>query len=98
MAAPLFIGDEVTAAGFRQAGLDIETPALGDVARTFSEALKRSPMLVISAAYAAALPPGALDAAVRNAEPLIVIVDDAARPNSTPDAAAEINRVLGIES
>ncbi|MDH4047904.1 MAG: V-type ATP synthase subunit F [Gammaproteobacteria bacterium] len=100
MPAPVFIGDEVTAAGYRLAGARVLVPDSGDdrdVSATFAEALRSADLVLISAACAGELPADLLDRAVRAADPLLLIVPDAAGRVSMPDVAADVGRALGIE-
>lgn len=97
MAAPVFIGDEVTAAGYRLAGARTLAPRHSTVAKTFANALNDAPLIFITAAFAAELPDGLLDHALRAADPLVLVVPDAANRVSPPDLDAQVARTLGIE-
>ena len=96
MSAVIFIGDEVSAQGFRLAGAETIVPADDDVATIFASALGLGQLVLITAEAAGRLDPDELDRAVRNASPLVLVVPDAARRRAPPDAAATVERVLGI--
>ena len=98
MTAPVFIGDEVTAAGYRLAGARALTAQHETVAKTFASALDDAELIFITAAFAAELPDGILDDAVRAASPLVLVVPDSASHIVPPDLDAEVARVLGIEA
>lgn len=97
MASPVFIGDEVTAAGYRLAGARTLTPRHSTLARTFATTLDDAQLIFITAAFAAELPDGLLDDAVRAADPLVLVVPDAANRVAPPDLDAQVARTLGIE-
>lgn len=96
MAAVIFIGDEVTAQGFRLAGATAQVSAGDDVATRFADALQQSGMVLITADAAARLDPEDLDRAVRRASPLVLVMPDAAMRSMPADPAATVERVLGI--
>lgn len=98
MAAPLFIGDEVTAAGYRQAGARTIVPPSGGVQSAFEAALQATDLLFITSACAAEIPAPLLDRATRAGEPLVLLVPDAGGRAMPADLSAEVDRALGIES
>ena len=96
MAAVVFIGDEVTAQGFRLAGAEAKVPAADEVVASFADALREAQLVLITAEAAARIDPGELDRAIRNASPLVLVVPDAARRVLPDDAAETVERALGI--
>ena len=97
MTRPMFIGDEVTASGWRLVGVRAIAVDAGTVAKAFDAALDDADLLLITAAAAAGLDRERLDAAVRRAEPLVLVVPDAAERVAPPDLDRQVDRVLGIE-
>lgn len=97
MTIAAFIGDEVSATAWRLVGVRATAVEKGDVAAAFEAELGDPGLLMITAACAAELDSERLDAAVRNAKPLILIVPDAANRSAPPDLDSEVDRVLGIE-
>ena len=97
MTVPVFIGDEVTASGWRLIGARAVVVDVDTVARSFEAALIDTELLLITAACAAWLDGAMLDAAVRRAQPLILVVPDAADRRAPPDLDRQVDRVLGIE-
>ena len=97
MTRPVFIGDEVTASGWRLAGARAIVVDAGTVAQAFEAALDDADLLLITAAAAAGLDGERLDAAVRRAEPPVLVVPDAAERIAPPDLDRQVDRVLGIE-
>jgi vacuolar-type H+-ATPase subunit F/Vma7 len=94
---PAFIGDEVSAAAWRLIGVRATAVDKGNVATAFEAALGNPGLLLITAASAAELDHERLDAAVRDARPLILVVPDVADRLLPPDLDSEVDRVLGIE-
>lgn len=98
MSAPVFLGDEVAAAGWRLAGLDARTPDAGEESSALTAALAQASLVIISADVAARMPGPALHAALHRLTPLTVIVPDLRGTAGYPDIALRMKRQLGIES
>jgi vacuolar-type H+-ATPase subunit F/Vma7 len=98
MAGVIFIGDEVTAQGFRLAGAETYVPSKDAVAATVAEALREAELVLITADAAARLDADALERAVREASPLVLVIPDAALRVMPPDPADAVEHVLGIAS
>ena len=96
MAGVTFIGDEVTAQGFRLAGANIRMPQKDGVAASFADALRKADLVLITAAAAGELDADTLERAVRAAAPLVLVIPDAAFRVTPPDPADAVERVLGI--
>ncbi len=97
MRVPAFIGDEVSATAWRLIGVRATAVDKGNVAEAFEAAIGDEGLLLVTAACAAELDSERLDAAVRNAKPLILLVPDAANRIAPPDLDKAVDRVLGIE-
>jgi vacuolar-type H+-ATPase subunit F/Vma7 len=98
MGAPVFIGDEVAAAGFRLAGADVRVPSPGEEAAALASARASAPLVMIDAAVAARLPAELLRAAVRAVVPVTVVVPDLQGEAAGPDVAQRLRRQLGIDA
>jgi vacuolar-type H+-ATPase subunit F/Vma7 len=98
MLTPIFLGDEVTAAGYRLAGARVRVPAEGEAAAAFDEARAMSPLVLVSAAVAAMLDAAQLRAAMMALQPLVLIVPDAQGEVPLPDLAARLRGQLGMEA
>ncbi len=97
MTIPVFIGDEVTASAWRLIGARTIVVDGDDAAGVFDAALADTELVLITAPCAATLDSDRLDAAVRKARPLVLVVPDAAGRLAPPDLDKAIDRVLGIE-
>ena len=97
MTVPAFIGDEVTASAWRLAGVRATAVDGGSLPAAFAAALADDGLLLVTATCAAELDSEQLDAALRHAQPLILVVPDAVNRLAPPDLGREVDRVLGIE-
>ena len=96
MGAPIYLGDEVSAAGFRLAGLQARVPARGEEAAALSGARANAPLVLVSATVAARIAEGELRAALAALTPLVLIVPDIDGATPVPDLALRLRRQLGL--
>lgn len=96
MALVFFVGDEVTAAGFRLAGAAVRVPSPGAAAASFADALAHGRLVFVTAAVAAQLEPGYVDRVVQSARPPVLVIPDAAMRVPPQDLALAAERALGI--
>ena len=98
MAAPVFLGDEVAAAGFRLAGANVRTPAPGQESAALAEARAVASLILVSADVAQRIDPATLRAAQAAMSPLVAIVPDVHDAVAPPDLAARLRAQLGLEA
>jgi vacuolar-type H+-ATPase subunit F/Vma7 len=98
LGAAIFIGDEVTATGFRLTGIETIVPAPEDAGATLDDARARAALVIMTAELAANVPAAKLEAAMLAETPALAIVPDARFHVGVPDLAWRLRRVLGIES
>ena len=98
MNAPVYIGDDIAAAGFRLAGLEVLVPAPGEEAAALVRARSHSPLVLLSAATAAQIPAVLLEPALLAATPITVLVPDIHGAVELPDPSARLRRQLGVEA
>jgi len=98
MRAPIYLGDEVTAAGYRLAGAQVRVPAPGEADAAFAEARALAPLVLVSAAVAVHIDAAQLRAALTALQPLVLIVPDARGEVPRPDLAARLRGQLGMEA
>jgi len=94
----VFIGDELTAAGFRLAGVRVQTPAPAETTAVFAAALAEAGLVLITAEYAQALPVETLARAQRTIAPAVLVLGDIRGRLPAPDAGAALRRQLGMEA
>ena len=92
----VFIGDEVTAAGFRLVGLECPETLETDVTALFKDARAHAMLIIITAELAARLPPGLLAESLREQRPHTVVIGDVRDRARPPDRAATVKRQLGL--
>jgi len=98
MSAPIYLGDEVGAAGYRLAGARVRTPQVGEVAAALAQACAQAPLVLLSAAVAAGIGERQLRAALSALSPLVLIVPDLQAEVPLPDLAARLHAQLGLEA
>lgn len=98
MSSPVFIGDEVSAAAYRLAGVRVRTPPQAEMISTLHWARAEAPLVLISAEFAAMLPERELAQALAGLSPPVLVVGDVRGHSPTPDLAARMRRQLGVES
>jgi vacuolar-type H+-ATPase subunit F/Vma7 len=98
MPAPAYLGDEISAAGYRLAGAEVIVPAEGNATAAFHAARASSPLVLVSAAVAAGIDPGELRSAMMALQPLVLIVPDVHGEVPLPDLAARLRGQLGMEA
>ena len=98
MARVCYIGDEVTAAGYRLAGAESRVPTPSEAGEVFRRACSDGvDVILLSAALAPQIDPGELSAALIAEQPLVAIVPDAFGRHPPPDVARDVRLALGIE-
>jgi vacuolar-type H+-ATPase subunit F/Vma7 len=98
VAPPIVIADELTAAGYRLAGARTIVPSLRTLVADFEAACRKCDLLLLSAAFAAALPPRRLESALTSDRPLLLLIPDALRRRDPPDLVRELKGALGVET
>lgn len=96
MSAPVYIGDEVEAAGYRLAGVDVRVPSRDELLATVRAACKEVPLVLIGAATAREIPPAELDKLLARVAPPVVVVPDVRRRAGLPDLATRLRGQLGV--
>ena len=95
-AAPLFIGDELAAAGYRLAGARVRVPKAGEEAQALSTALGEASLVLISADVAQRLPASLLADASAALRPLLLVVPATQGQAGRPDIALRLRAQLGL--
>jgi len=98
MSGIVFIGDELTASGFRLAGAGIEvvTPKAGDISAAFERARQQADVVLVGADVARLLPDETLQAAIEMPHPVVAVIPDIRGHAAPPDTARRIKTALGI--
>jgi vacuolar-type H+-ATPase subunit F/Vma7 len=94
----VYLGDELSAAGFRLAGVSARVPPQGEEGPWLQAAMGEAQLVLLGSRCAAALSPGALEAALASRVPLVMVIpafDGAPAPS---DPAVKVRRLLGVEA
>ena len=98
MSQLVFLGDAVTAAGFRLAGLEVFEPSAAEAPTLFERLCGEAQLILLTAEVAAWLPPGRLVEAQLADWPLVLMIADARGRVPVPDRVAALRRQLGLGS
>ena len=93
----VFIGDELTAAGFRLTGIETFVPAPVNVAEVFATGRQRAGMIIITAEAVKWLPPSDLQTASLAEALIVAVVADIRSQAAPPDLTRRLRGTLGIE-
>jgi len=96
MPPPVYIGDEVEAAGYRLAGVEVRVPSCDELLAAVRAACESAPLVLIGAAAAREIPPGELDRLLARVVPPVVVVPDVRRRAVLPDLATRLRGQLGV--
>ena len=98
MPTPAFIGDELTAAGFRLAGLDVYIADPASVEERFRDCLESAPLVILTADAVAMLPDQLVASATIAADPPVAVLQAAVGGRNIPDLERDVRRALGVDS
>lgn len=98
MSRALYIGDEVHAAAWRLAGIDVCIAAAdSDIEQLFAAACLDADLLLLSPASAARVPAARLDQARRALTPLLLVLPGSAAPGGESELGQRVRSLLGME-
>jgi vacuolar-type H+-ATPase subunit F/Vma7 len=92
----IFLGDEVSAAAYRLAGVDARAVEPGEEAAALAAACSAAALVLVAVSVAARIPAPALRAAGATVAPLLVVIPDLGGDGSLPDIATRLRRQLGL--
>jgi len=96
VSVPVYIGDAVSAAGFRLAGLRIHVPDTTELVMQIEQAATDAPLVLLGADLAAQLPVAELDRLLSAVAPAVVVVPDVRGQADLPDLANRLRQQLGV--
>jgi vacuolar-type H+-ATPase subunit F/Vma7 len=96
MATCALLADEVTAAGFRLAGVDVHVPADGELTRRFERVCDETPLVLITAELAERLPAGLMQRLERTPRTLVLVIADARGQHEPDELGARLRKQLGM--
>ena len=98
MGSAIFIGDELSAAGFRLTGIEAIVPEPEAAGAALDDARKRAALVIMTAELANQVPTAQLEAAMLAEAPTLAIIPDVLFRTSPPDLGKRLRSVLGIET
>jgi len=98
MGAAIFIGDELSAAGFRLTGIETVVPECDEVGAALQAARLRASVIIMTADMARHVAPPDIEAAMLAETPTLAIVPDVLFRAPLPDLARRLRSALGIET
>ncbi len=96
MPIPVFIGDEVTAAGYRLAGILVRTPDFQTVHEELEWAKQHAPLILISAEFARHIPEQKLSEILADESVPVIVVPDCRQKIPVPDLSLLLRKQLGV--
>lgn len=97
MTSAIFIGDELTAAGYRLAGIETVVPTPDEADAALRDARARADLVIVTADLARCIAASELDAARLAEKPGLAIVPTVLFQHQPPDLAGKLRRILGID-
>ena len=98
MGAAIFIGDELSATGFRLTGIETVVPEPDAAGAALAEARARAALIIMTADLARHVPVPELEAAMLAEAPTLAIIPDVEFRAPLPDLARRLRSVLGLET
>ena len=98
MALAIYLGDEVSAAGYRLAGMIARVPGVGEEATALARARSEASLVVVSTTIAARIPTAELRSAQLALAPIVVLVPDVLGETPLPDIASRLRAELGMSA
>jgi len=96
MALAVFIGDELTAAGYRLCGVDVYVADLSNVGHHVQQACEHASLVLIGSNVVKGLGSRQLGDLLASTEPPVLVVPDIRELEQVPDIAARIHKQLGM--
>lgn len=96
MTIPIYLGDEINAAGYRLAGIRAHVPEPGTETAALAAARVDASLVLVSAAVAARIGEAPMRSALAALTPLTLIVPDLRGLSPVPDIGAQLRRQLGL--
>ena len=93
---PVYIGDEVSACGYRLAGLETHVPADNNLPAELDSIIKDATLVLLSADIAGRLPDDQRERLLARVKPPVVVVPDVRGHAQLADMATRLRKQLGV--
>lgn len=96
MSVAEFIGDEVSAAGYRLCGIDVHVADNQNAWSLIKKSCERASLVLVSSSTVEQLRSSELDELLANIQPPVLVVPDVRGLQDVPDIVSRINKQLGL--
>lgn len=96
MTLPVFIGDEVSAAGFRLTGMRVRTPAAEELLDVFEWACRDASLIMVTPEYLEMLDKSMQEQCLLRESPAVVVVPDIRNLNPVADLSMQLRKQMGM--
>jgi vacuolar-type H+-ATPase subunit F/Vma7 len=96
MELPVYIGDTVSATGYRLAGLRVHVPPEDEALDVLEAACSEAPLVLLGSDLASRIPSQQLDELLSRVAPAVVVVPDIRGQAPLPDMAHRLRKLLGV--
>ena len=93
---PVYIGDEVSACGYRLAGLETHVPADNNLPAELDSIIRDAALVLLSADIAGRLPDDQRERLLARVKPAVVVVPDVRGHAQLADMATRLRKQLGV--
>jgi len=98
MSRVAFIGDEISAAGYRLAGAAVFSPSAKDVHKTFVEVSGKVDVVMITAEASRHIAEPLMADALAATSPLVMVIEDVRARVSPADLEKQMHAILGLDA
>lgn len=96
MSVAEFIGDEVSAAGYRLCGIDVHVADKQNAWSLIKKSCERASLVLVSSSTVQQLRSSELDELLASIQPPVLVVPDVRGLHEVPDIVSRINKQLGL--
>lgn len=96
MSVAEFIGDEVSAAGYRLCGIDVHIADEHNALSLIKKSCEHASLVLVSSRTVQHIHSTELDELLANIRPPVLVVPDVRGLQAVPDIAARLNKQLGL--
>ena len=96
MSVAEFIGDEVSAAGYRLCGIDVHIADRGNIMQLIEQVRERASLVLVSSRVVQHIHRAELDELLASIQPPVLIVPDVRGLHEAPDIVSRIYKQLGM--
>ena len=96
MSVAEFVGDEVSAAGYRLCGIEVHIADSANALSLIKKSCERASLVLVGSSISQYIHRTELDQLLANMQPPVLIVPDVRGLQDVPDIASRINKQLGL--